>query len=578
MYIKCKLSILLAIILLGYGCSNEDSDWSPGEKLTPVQFFSESINIANSTAGTTESLWNKYADIGMFMIKHNQVLNMNSILEGSYNQWYKSNNAGVFDPRYTENTIFFPMNNEKVDFISYYPYQHPSSLSNSFQFNIRLHGYKNISEDYGVLYVRANNEGKGYDKFDKASIHLKFKRVMSQLVVNVEKGVGMGNVDLSMMEVEVEGRSSSAKFDLTDGKSFSELAVEGAIKLVSTAGDKLTYRAALIPEGKKTKSQVVFKLNKDKFYWDISDIDFAQGKQYIYTVTINKTGISVSDNISIVDWEDNGEKETGDAILPQLNIEYVDIPTGSFRMGDDDGFNSAKPSHTVYLTKEFEMSKCEITNAQYAAFLNNNLSKIGYGAYGNTGVAYGAFFLSDPDKILVRDSKKVWERGIWRDEYGVWHPFKGYENHPVIYVSWYGAMAFAEWVGGTLPTEAQWEYACRAGSNEKWPTGSNGVTSIVQEYGWFKNNSNSLTQRVGQLKPNEWGLYDMYGNVYEWCLDEHRVYSSSSVYDPIGPVDTDRTTIRGGSVNHESYSATKIQDHPKDAKPSIVGFRVIRYK
>ncbi|WP_108823543.1 SUMF1/EgtB/PvdO family nonheme iron enzyme [Dysgonomonas sp. Marseille-P4361] len=319
-------------------------------------------------------------------------------------------------------------------------------------------------------------------------------------------------------------------------------------------------------------------MGRDRFQWDISDIDFTQGKQYIYTITINKTGISVSNNISIIDWVINGEKEEGNATLPQIDIEYVDIPSGSFKMGDDSGLDNVKPKHTVYLTNGFEMSKYEITNAQYAAFLNNNLSKIGYRTFGVTDNVYGAFFLSDPDKILVRDSNNATERGIWRDEYGVWHPFKGYENHPAIYVSWHGAMAFAKWVGGTLPTEAQWEYACRAGSNDKWPTGSNGTTSIVQEYAWFKYNSNSLTQGVGQLKPNEWSLYDMYGNVYEWCLDGHRVYTSSSVNDPIGPVDIDETTIRGGSVNHVSFSATQTQSRLKTANSNIIGFRIIRYK
>jgi len=137
-----------------------------------------------------------------------------------------------------------------------------------------------------------------------------------------------------------------------------------------------------------------------------------------------------------------------------------------------------------------------------------------------------------------------------------WVPVSGYENYPIIFVTWWGAMEFANYVGGRLPTESQWEYACRAGTVSPFNTG----TCLSNEqanydwslpYGVCKNTvSTSLgkTQAVGSYSPNAWGLYDMHGNVSEWCYDAYDDYPTTPQIDPQGPIQGNAARmIRGGS-------------------------------
>ena len=135
--------------------------------------------------------------------------------------------------------------------------------------------------------------------------------------------------------------------------------------------------------------------------------------------------------------------------------------------------------------------------------------------------------------------------------------FKGADN-PVETVNWDDAVEFcrrlselpAEKKAGNLyrlPTEAEWEYACRAGTTTKYSFGDD--ESDFGEYGWYRENSGITTHPVGSKLPNAWGLYDMHGNVYEWCQDRHGDYPSGSVTDPTGPAVGSYRVYRGGSWN-----------------------------
>ena len=186
------------------------------------------------------------------------------------------------------------------------------------------------------------------------------------------------------------------------------------------------------------------------------------------------------------------------------------IPAGSFRMGSNDreALSNERPVHSVYVDA-FYIDKYEVTNAQYAAFLN---------ARGRHTVG----------SILWFDL--IDERALIERVGGRYRAKAGYANHPVVEVSWYGAMAYAAWAGKRLPTEAEWEKAARGGLvGQKYPWGNaapNGAQCNFADkntdVSWSDKSADDgyqFTAPVGSYPPNTYGLYDMAGNVWEWCLD-----------------------------------------------------------
>ena len=228
--------------------------------------------------------------------------------------------------------------------------------------------------------------------------------------------------------------------------------------------------------------------------------------------------------------------------VPELNLEMMPIPSGTFLMGGTDyeeGWDDDEgPQTTVTITKPFWLGKTEVTQSQWKAVMGNNPSH-----------------------------------------------FKGY-NLPVEQVSWNDAVAFCEKLNEvardtlpdgyhyTLPTEAQWEYACRAGTTTRFYYGDD--DNQLGSYAWYTDNSSSKTHPVGEKLPNGWGLHDMHGNVAEWCLDWYGDYQGGSITDPQGPQSGWRRVNRGGSWSDDARycrSAYRLWFRPDD-KRSILGFRV----
>ena len=260
----------------------------------------------------------------------------------------------------------------------------------------------------------------------------------------------------------------------------------------------------------------------------------------------------------------------------QINIETVNIPAGTFNMGSPvtevNRFED-ETQHQVTLSA-FRMSKYEITNAQFAAFLNAK----GIGRDGISSV--------DANPIIYASS------GF--NDFGLhytgseWIPVAGYENHPVINVSWYGAAEFAAYIGGALPTEAQWEYACRGGTTTPFNTGGC-LTNLQANYNWsgaYYTCENSVTmypgktQAVGTYPPNGYELYDMHGNVWEFCADRYeRNYPTSPQTNPTGPVTGDSIVIRGGSwAGYAQYCRSAQRgagSGPSVGSGAYGGFRVV---
>jgi formylglycine-generating enzyme required for sulfatase activity len=190
-----------------------------------------------------------------------------------------------------------------------------------------------------------------------------------------------------------------------------------------------------------------------------------------------------------------------------VTMKLVLIPAGKFMMGSPDseqGRNKSEgPQHEVVISKPFYMGVTEVTQAQYEAVMGTNPSN-----FKDATNPVEMVSLTDATEFCKKLSEKTGQ-------------------------------------AVRLPTEAEWEYACRAGSNTRFSFGDS--DSILGDYAWWQSNSGGKTHPVGQKKPNAWGLYDMHGNVWEWCANWLGSYSSGSATDPRGPGSGGYRVLRGGS-------------------------------
>lgn len=191
-----------------------------------------------------------------------------------------------------------------------------------------------------------------------------------------------------------------------------------------------------------------------------------------------------------------------------LGMKLVLIPAGEFTLGSGKDFND-KPQRSVAIAKPFFLSACEVTQRQFREIMGSNPS---------------------------------------------WLAYHG-DSLPVECVSWFDAVEFCRRLGEKegkhyrLPTEAEWEYACKAGNNWMTAAGPQEPTGVC-DYAWTPDNTGTETHPVGAKKPNPWGLYDMLGNVYEWCSDwyDDIAYRTVAPVAPQGPAECSNTLDQGGRV------------------------------
>ena len=226
------------------------------------------------------------------------------------------------------------------------------------------------------------------------------------------------------------------------------------------------------------------------------------------------------------------DKETGMPLEirhKQTGMHFVFIPPGEFLMGSPDEEKGRRsdgregPVHKVRLTKPFYLGKYEVTQAEWRAAMGGNPSRFQHDRNPVEQVSW-----SDCQGFLKKLNESV----------GSAHFSESSEER---------AKARTTNLTFALPTEAQWEYACRAGTQTRFYFGDDPDYEQLVEYAWFGANSADKTHPVGEKKPNPWGLYDLSGNVWEWCQDRSGAYPGSEVQDPSGSTESERRVIRGSS-------------------------------
>jgi len=249
-------------------------------------------------------------------------------------------------------------------------------------------------------------------------------------------------------------------------------------------------------------------------------------------------------------------RETPKRITNVFGMKLVLIPAGEFLMGSPDSNkeaqNDEKPQHRVRITQPFYMGATEVTQGQYRAI---------------AGQIPSAFTGSDD---LPVDSIS-WDDAIaFCNTLSVRVGLKQYYAH--------GGAPSTDEGGYRLPTEAEWQYACRAGSTTRFGFGDDAAN--LGEFAWYKDNSGGRTQPVGQKRPNAWGLYDMHGNLWEWCTDwyDAKYYGQSPDTDPPGPSKADARVILGAgwSSGSESFRVADRGWFAPGRGKSNHGFRVVR--
>jgi predicted Zn finger-like uncharacterized protein len=282
---------------------------------------------------------------------------------------------------------------------------------------------------------------------------------------------------------------------------------------------------------------------------------------------------------------DSAPKEIVFDLGNNIKLEMVRIPKGKFLMGspkDEEGRYAVEgPQHEVTLTKDFYLGKYEVTRGQFRRFVESESYQTEAELDGIGGNGW-----DESAEKFTQDKKYSWKNT----------GFEQSDEHPVVNVSWNDAVKYCVWLSKQtgmrfrLPTEAEWEYACRAGSTSRYSFGEDAEelakhgnvadgTAKEKHPNWDAIQAKDgyiYTSPVGRFEKNAFGLYDMHGNVYEWCNDWYGPYPSESVSDPTGPSKGSVRVRRGGSWSRfplRCRSANRYVDMPT-YRVDILGFRL----
>jgi formylglycine-generating enzyme required for sulfatase activity len=271
----------------------------------------------------------------------------------------------------------------------------------------------------------------------------------------------------------------------------------------------------------------------------------------------------------------------GAAAANSPGMKLVSIPAGEFLIGSEpeelarlyprictERYTWTQPQRRVKISQAFELGQYPVTVREFREFV------------ADTGCT----------EAEVSGEGYQWTGTEWKLNLDIdWRKpgFVQTDEHPIVQITWNNAVAYCEWLSKKegreyrLPTEAEWEYACRAGSTGRWCFGDD--ASMLEHYAWYSANSGQTTHPVGQKKPNAWGLYDMHGNVGEWCKDwwdwdYAEPFGDTAEVDPTGPQQGACRVCRGGGwVSGPSGCRASYRGRLEPRLCDVyLGFRVVR--
>lgn len=381
------------------------------------------------------------------------------------------------------------------------------------------------ADDYSAWIYRKNSNGENVCRADTSHIEVRAGEV-SEITLTWE----------SFIPVLNSPANNSILTDRTPIFNWNEVNAASAYDLEMDNSSSFTTPLMTLVNRVATSVSMLSAMPNDTYYWRVRARD-NQGEASDWSDTWSMTIDSQSD----------------------IHLEWVTVPGGTFQMGSLNGESNEGPIHTVTIST-FQISTYETTNGQFCEFLND-LGVSSDGSY--HGTEY--IDMDDPDCQIAYSG-------------GEFSVHSGKELFPVREITWYGARAFCIWAGGRLPTEAEWEYAAQGGNqgNGYIYSGSN----TIDEVAWYGDNSGGDTHQVGTKQPNELGIYDMTGNVWEHCNDWYAedYYSSSPQFDPQGPANGRYRVFRGGCFGHIAYyeRLTYRSGNPMYYSMIFIGMRVAR--
>ena len=371
------------------------------------------------------------------------------------------------------------------------------------------------------IFIQLLCFGQEYHKMSKRKLRKAVPIFLRQIDSLKQENLVLYNQGLELKNKQlIYAAESEKKLALNDDVilNLNKLIQEGKAKLESLRLDVLSSNTRLNHGISDLKDSVLI-LNKKNLYFTQAITELEDSILKLNTLI----SLMQEENMTPI----GAPIAMNDVIMS--SIDWATIPAGSFLMGSNlKEINrvSDETQHRVTLSG-FKMSKYEVTFEQYDAFCEATNREL-------------------PDE--------GWGRG----------------QHPVINVSWDDATDYATWMGCRLPTEAEWEYACRAGSTSSFNTGKSLSTNQAKIEG-------NETNEVGSFAANAWGLFDMHGNVSEWCSDWYGAYPSTAQTNPKGPKTGTGRVYRGGSWGdgaNRSRAAYRSNSHPENSYSNL-GFRLV---